>query len=141
MKPLLLLAFIALLHPQVAPTVHYYTNGQMSLQTKAIANGQLHIVYNRRGEEVVRQEDHRSSYSVHTTFRFHANGGVSRMKTHTNPGGSRYWYDHIRLFSEEGLLLSEESQRNGLPVSRITYHYDQNGNRTSETHSCWPTQL
>ncbi|MFM1875778.1 MAG: hypothetical protein RL266_1515 [Bacteroidota bacterium] len=120
---------------------YHYHSGQLSLQSRGPEDRMLHIVFDIYGREVARQEDHRSSFSIHTSFTFHANGGVRQMKTHNNPGASRYWYDHIRTFSEMGLLLQEESQRNGLTTSRIIYHYDEHGKRTSETQECWPIGL
>jgi hypothetical protein len=143
MKTLLLILFPAMLCAQTDTlnVEHHYTNGQLSLRSVGIRGQELHIVFNQAGEEIVRQQDHRSSYSINTTFKFHSNGGVSQMKTHNNPGASMYWYDHIRHFSETGLLLSEESQRNGMTTSRISYHYDEHGNRSSETQECWPIGL
>jgi hypothetical protein len=139
MRTLLLLLFPMLAMAQSdTVSVHYYTNGQVALRSTGPRERVLHVVYDINGNEVARQQGHHSSFTVHTTFRFHANGGVSLMDTHTNPGASMYWYDQLRSFSESGLLLQEESQRNGMTTARIIYHYDADGNRTSETQECWP---
>jgi hypothetical protein len=58
------------------------------------------------GIETYSIEDVRHSYSsVSEIVAYHDNGAVAKVKTHTNPGASMYWYDAITTFDTDNTPL------------------------------------
>jgi hypothetical protein len=98
-----LLLAVAPLNPikaQDAEMVKYYVNGAVSLRISPWKEGRrFWYLYDLKGNETIRLEEIRLSYSVSYDADYYGNGAVRTIKIHENPGASMYWYEGVIRFS------------------------------------------
>jgi hypothetical protein len=79
---------------------HYYTNGSISVKISPWSEFRQTItLYDLYGRVTFETENIRQSYSVSNDLKFHANGAVSTIVEHMNPGASLYMYKSTMTFS------------------------------------------
>lgn len=80
---------------------YYYKNsGKLSVEViRASDRTEKFLLYDPFGNLKYEFEEHRSSYSVGVDIiEWHSNGAVAKVKVHTNPGASMYWYESVYTF-------------------------------------------
>lgn len=83
------------------PEKHYYKNsGKVSVEiTRSNDRTEKFFFFDPSGNLTYAFEEHYSSYSVGVDIlEWHDNGAVSKVKVHTNPGASMYWFESIYTF-------------------------------------------
>jgi hypothetical protein len=105
----------------VAPTAineaifHKYVNGAISVEITPWVDGKRNVIlFDLYGQETIRMEEVRHSYTISIDLKFAQNGSVSKAIVHTNPGASMYWYESEITFDTT----------NG-PTGKIDHKYPQ----------------
>jgi hypothetical protein len=95
--------------------LHKYVNGVVSVEITPWANDERDVIlYDLYGQETIRMEEVRHSYTIRIDLEFAPNGSVSKAVVHTNPGASMYWYESEITFDTT----------NG-PTGKIDHQYPQ----------------
>jgi len=104
----------------VAPSneIHYYKGGGKSVVITPWKDAKRQVLlYNRKGVQTYAFEEVRQSYQVSATITYNADGSVSVVHVHTNPGASMYWYEDDYRFKGENQPDSHQSQQ--MPQSSV----------------------
>jgi hypothetical protein len=94
---------------------HKYVNGAVSVEITPWVDGKRYVIlFDLYGQETIRMEEVRHSYTINIDLAFAQNGSVSKAIVHTNPGASMYWYESEITFDTT----------NG-PTGKIDHKYPQ----------------
>ncbi len=85
----------------------YYNNKKLSLEVCMDMDGRegYAIVYNKKGEEVLKWNTRTYAGHASAYFKYHANGGVRVAEYSTHPDGGIQWYREKLDLDEEGNVM------------------------------------
>ncbi|MGY6561676.1 MAG: hypothetical protein ACXITV_06185 [Luteibaculaceae bacterium] len=120
-----------IIQPKVSDTLwHYYQSGQVSVKRLPFVDGRRFVVlYDLKGEETVRFEDVRLSYSVSHQLRFGDNGEVTGIRISENPGAASFWFECNVTFTYPNqpswMVCDKQPQMSAFSEDRKKYYWDK----------------
>jgi len=116
---------------EAEPKVYLYKNSN-KVSVQVIPGAQRSkdfVLFDPLGNETYRLEQHIESYSITVDLlEWHSNGAIHKVKVHTNPGASMYWYETLYTFginNEPQWKVSTQFPQNKVSMeSDNSYYWD-----------------
>jgi hypothetical protein len=117
---------------EAEPSAYFYANSdKLSVQ---VISGEHRskdfVLFDPWGKETYRFKQRIESYSVTVDLvEWHSNGAIHKVKVHTNPGASMYWYDAVYTFginNEPQWMVSTQHPQTTVSLeSDNSYYWDE----------------